>query len=147
MDYIILFLAAFGAATILPFYSEVVMLGLVTTQPDAWIWFWAVASVGNTLGALVNWWIGQYLLHYRDSKWFPFKGRSLETAQRWFNKYGVWSLLFAWAPVGGDAITFIAGMMRVRVVTFLILTFIGKSLRYLIVAAAAIGLDLQQYFI
>jgi membrane protein YqaA with SNARE-associated domain len=42
----------------------------------------------------------------------------------------VWSLLFAWLPIGGDALTFIAGIMRVRFSLFLLLTAIGKGARY-----------------
>ena len=51
-------------------------------------------------------------------------------AQRWFQKFGFWSLLLAWLPVGGDALTFIAGMMRVRFALFIALTAIGKASRY-----------------
>jgi len=144
LEYLILFLSAFGAATILPFYSEVVLVGMLVNQPDAWLWLWLVASIGNTLGAWVNWFIGLYMLHYKESKWFPFKGKALDTAQAWFQKYGIWSLLMAWAPIGGDAITFIAGVMRVNVWVFLLLTFIGKSLRYLILVAATLELGLLE---
>ena len=138
MDYLILFLSAFGAATILPFYSEVVLIGLLVAAPESWFLLWLTASIGNTLGAWVNWAIGKYMLHYKEKKWFPFKGRALDAAQRWFQKYGVWSLLLAWAPIGGDAITFIAGVMRVKLGVFLLLTLIGKSLRYLILVGATL---------
>lgn len=144
MEYLILFLSAFGAATILPFYSEVVLVGMLVAEPEAWFWLWLIASTGNTLGAWVNWFLGLYMLHYKDRKWFPFKGKALDTAQAWFKKYGVWSLLMAWAPIGGDAITFIAGVMRVNVWVFLVLTFIGKSLRYLILVAATLELGLLE---
>ena len=72
------------------------------------LWVWA--SAGNTLGSAVNWLLGRYLLHFQDRRWFPFKQDNLGIAQRWFQKYGTWSLLLAWAPVGGDALTFIAGI-------------------------------------
>jgi membrane protein YqaA with SNARE-associated domain len=144
LDYLVLFLSAFGAATILPFYSEVVLVGLIVNSPEQWPYLWLVASLGNTLGAWVNWFIGLYMLHYKEAKWFPFKGRALDKAQSWFQKYGVWSLLMAWAPIGGDAITFIAGVMRVNLGIFLLLTFIGKSLRYLILVGATLELGLLE---
>ena len=78
----------------------------------------------------MNWALGRYLLHFSDRRWFPFKPDSLGLAQRWFQRYGVWSLLFAWLPIGGDALTFIAGVMRVRFPIFLLLTAVGKSTRY-----------------
>ena len=129
--YISLFLTAFLAATILPAYSEIMFAGLLAAGYDPlalWVW----ASAGNTLGSAVNWLLGRYLLHFQDRRWFPFKQDNLGIAQRWFQKYGVWSLLLAWAPVGGDALTFIAGMMRVPFPLFFLLTGIGKACRYAI---------------
>lgn len=126
-----LFFSAFLAATLVPAYSELVLAGLVSAGHDPMaLWLWA--SVGNTLGSALNWVMGRYLLNFRDRKWFPFKPQNLGPAQRWFQKYGVWSLLLAWMPVGGDALTFIAGMMRVNFLLFITLTAIGKATRYAI---------------
>ncbi|MEM6579732.1 MAG: YqaA family protein [Pseudomonadota bacterium] len=129
--YLGLFASAFLAATLVPAYSELVLVGLVSAGYNP-LALWAWASIGNTLGSAVNWALGRYLLHYQDSKWFPFKPEKLGISQRWFQKYGVWSLLFAWLPVGGDALTFIAGIMRVRFGIFVLLTAIGKATRYAI---------------
>ena len=129
MGYAILFLSAFGAATILPFYSEIAFIGMLE-QGFAPFWVWLVATAGNSLGAAVNWVLGRYLTHFEGRRWFPFKPESLHRSQAWFQKYGVWSLLFAWLPIGGDALTFIAGVMRVRFGIFLALTTIGKGARY-----------------
>ena len=129
--YLGLFFSAFLAATLVPAYSEVLFAGLLTAGYDPLaLLLWA--SAGNTLGAAVNWALGRYLLHFQDRRWFPFRADSLGAAQRWFNRWGVWSLLFAWLPVGGDALTFIAGMMRVPFWLFFILTAIGKTARYAI---------------
>ena len=127
--YLGLFVSAFLAATLVPAYSEILFASLVATGYDPLtLWLWA--STGNTLGSAVNWVLGRYLLHFQDRKWFPFKEKNLALAQGWFQKYGVWSLLMAWLPVGGDALTFIAGIMRVRFWIFLVLTAIGKGARY-----------------
>ena len=129
----LLFITAFLAATLLPFYSEILVVTQFVNHPEQGLLIWLVASTGNTLGSVVNWLLGRYLLHYQDRKWFPFKKDQLTRAQNWFQKYGVWSLLLAWAPVGGDALTFIAGVMKVRFDVFFLLTFIGKGARYLFV--------------
>ena len=137
--YLGLFLTAFAAATLLPAYSEILFAGLLAAGHDAWL-LWAFATAGNTLGAAVNWALGRFLLRYRDRRWFPFRLDNLGRAQAWFNRYGVWSLLMAWAPVGGDALTFIAGIMRVRFWLFLLLAGLGKGIRYALVLAAVTGL-------
>ena len=129
--YVGLFLSAFLAATLVPAYSEIMFAGLAAAGYDP-LALWAWASAGNTLGSAVNWALGRYLLHFQDRRWFPFKPDSLAIAQRWFHKFGVWSLLLAWLPIGGDALTFIAGMMRIHFALFLVLTFIGKATRYAI---------------
>jgi len=129
VGYIILFLSALGAATILPLSSEIVFVGMLE-QGFVPFLVWLVATVGNSLGAAVNWILGRYLTRFETRRWFPFKPESLHRAQAWFQKYGVWSLLFAWLPIGGDALTFIAGIMRVRFSLFLLLTAIGKGARY-----------------
>lgn len=129
--YIGLFLVAFLAASLLPAYSELLFVDLLASGHDPLtLWLWA--SAGNTLGSALNWGLGRYLLHFQDRRWFPFKSDSLGRAQRWFQRFGVWSLLLAWMPVGGDALTFIAGVMRVRFSLFITLTAIGKATRYAI---------------
>jgi membrane protein YqaA with SNARE-associated domain len=131
-----LFASAFLAATVLPFYSEILFIKLLADGYDPAL-VWLVASIGNTAGSAVNWVLGRYLLHFQERRWFPFKIDQLGRAQRWFQRWGVWSLLFAWLPVGGDALTFIAGIMRVRVDLFLLLTGLGKAARYAFLLFAA----------
>lgn len=127
--YLALFGTAFLAATLLPAYSEVLFAGLLLEGYDS-LTLWAVASVGNTLGSAVNWVLARFFLRFQNKSWFPFREDRLERAQRWFRRYGVWSLLMAWAPVGGDALTFVAGLMRVNFWLFLGLVAIGKAARY-----------------
>ena len=140
--YLGLFLIAFLAGSLVPAYSEVVFAGLLATGADP-VLLWLSATTGNTLGACVNWALGRYLLNYRSRTWFPVNPGHLEKAQSWFNRYGVWSLLLAWAPVVGDALTFIAGVMRVRFPLFVLLTGTGKGVRYFVLLGIlAWGLDL-----
>lgn len=135
-----LFLSAFLAATLLPFSSEVVLATLYAVDQNNPVLLWVVATAGNTLGGLLNWWLGGYCLHWQDKRWFPFKRDDLTKAQDWFARYGKWSLLMAWLPLIGDPITFIAGVLRVRIGVFLILVSIGKGARYAVVLLAAYGL-------
>ena len=59
--YLLLFVSAFLAATIIPFYSEVMLYALIRQGESAWLLI-SVASIGNTLGAAVNWVLGRFLL-------------------------------------------------------------------------------------
>jgi membrane protein YqaA with SNARE-associated domain len=133
--YLILFWTAFGAATILPFYSEVVLVAMLQAGHDPGA-LWVAATVGNTLGAVVNWFIGWHLDRLLNSRWVPVTHEQLERARQWFHRYGYWSLLMAWAPVGGDAITFVGGIMRVRLSLFVLLVGIGKGVRYAVIILA-----------
>ncbi|MEZ5594130.1 MAG: DedA family protein, partial [Gammaproteobacteria bacterium] len=74
--------------------------------------------------------------------WFPIKQRQLDKASAWFQHYGVWTLLLSWAPIGGDALTFVAGLLRVPLGVFIVLVGLGKTARYAFViwtTQAAIG--------
>jgi len=62
----------------------------------------------------------------------------LKKAQRGFGRYGFWSLLLAWMPVSGDALTVIAGIIKVRLWPFLLLVGTGKTLRYVSVVYVAV---------
>lgn len=135
-DHLLLFASSFLAATILPFYSEVLLFALLRDGGDPYALV-ATATLGNTLGAAVNWVLGLYILRFRDRRWFYFSESQIARAQSWFHRYGVWVLLMAWLPIGGDALTLIAGIMRVRFDLFLVLVGVGKALRYVFVVYAA----------
>ncbi|MCA1792272.1 MAG: YqaA family protein [Desulfotignum sp.] len=127
-----LFGSAFFAATILPFYSEVVLFALLRQGGDPLLLL-LVATTGNTLGSLVNWWMGLYLLRFQNRRWFYFSPAQITRAQSWFQRYGYWTLLLAWLPIGGDPLTLVAGIMKIRLGVFLPLVAIGKGLRYVAV--------------
>ena len=133
MIYLSLFAISFLAATILPFSSELTLAGLVTTSNYDNLLLLIFASLGNVLGSVVNWILGFYSRNLSTKRWFPFKDKQIEKSSKWFNRFGRWSLLFAWVPIIGDPLTLVAGLLRVKFVEFLILVTIGKVSRYLII--------------
>ena len=128
--YLTLFLGSFAAATILPLSSEAAVAALIATREFDPAALWATASIGNTLGAILNWLLGRFCLRWKDRAWFPVKPPQIERAGRCFARYGVWMLLLSWLPVLGDPLTFVAGLLRVRFALFLALVFAGKAGRY-----------------
>ncbi|PTW51535.1 YqaA family protein [Rhodovulum kholense] len=141
LQLVTLFAAAFGAATILPFQSEVVFVGLQLAGQIGIGWLILVASIGNVLGAVVNYVLGRGIERFRHRRWFPASEAQLDRAQRWYGRWGVWTLLLSWAPFG-DAFTVVAGMMRTPVWLFVLLVTLAKTGRYAALAwatAAASG--------
>lgn len=132
-----LFLTAFLAATLLPLSSEAVLAALGNAEGFDITLLFVLATLGNTLGALVNWALGRFCLHWAGRKWFPFSPDQLTRAGERFGKYGIWSLLFAWVPLIGDPLTFAAGVLRVPFLPFLVLVGLGKGARYAAVILAA----------
>ena len=134
-----LFWSALLAATVLPGASELLLVGMLVEKVADPATLVAVAGIGNTLGSAVNWVCGRFLVVYRDRRWFPVPARELDRYANLFNHFGLWSLLFAWSPIGGDALTVIAGALRVPFGRFVLLVAIGKFARYAVVAAATLG--------
>jgi len=130
-----LFLNAFIAATLLPAFSELSFAALLAAGEGTPALLFASVTTGNILGATVNYWLGVRLVDFQDHKWFPFTPAQISHATARFNKYGKWSLLFAWLPIVGDPITLIAGVMRTEFRVFLILVTFGKAARYAVIWA------------
>lgn len=128
-----LFFSALLAATIFPAQSEAVLAGLSLTGDYNTALLIAVATLGNVIGAVINWLFGRYLEHFKNRRWFPVKETSLVKAAAIYQRYGVWTLLFSWVPFIGDPLTVIAGMLRTPFKLFLPLVTIGKLARYVAV--------------
>jgi membrane protein YqaA with SNARE-associated domain len=101
MEYLGLFAVSLLAATVLPAQSEVVLAGMILAERyHLWLLI-LVASVGNVLGSVVNWFLGRFIAHFEGRRWFPVKREQIAKAERWYQRYGYWSLLLSWAPVIG----------------------------------------------
>lgn len=122
--YLVLFVSSFIAATVLPGGSELVLVAVLHRHPEA---FWpavAVATAGNTLGALTSFAIGRMIPNRVHARWLDV-----------LHRYGYWALLFAWLPVIGDALAIAAGWIRLNPWLSMLAFAVGKGARYLLVAA------------
>ncbi len=140
MAYFLLFLSAFGAATLLPLQSEAVLLGLLVQDKYAVFGLILTASVGNILGSCVNWYLGLRIERFKDRKWFPVSEKNMLKAEKIYQKYGFWSLLLSWVPVIGDPITLIAGLLKEGFWRFLLMVSVAKTGRYIFIYLIFIGL-------
>lgn len=140
MTYFLLFISAFGAATLLPLQSEAVLVASLYQMPDsAWLLI-VVASIGNILGSCMNWYLGMKIEQFKHQKWFPVSSEKLQQAQHIYQKYGSWSLLLSWLPVIGDPITLIAGLLKENFWRFMVIVSLAKTGRYIFIYLLFLGL-------
>ena len=78
--------------------------------------------------------MGYFLTNLKDKKWFPIEKTQVKKAISWFSNYGKYCLLFSWVPFVGDPLTVVAGILRIRLLTFIIFVSIAKIFRYIMVA-------------
>jgi membrane protein YqaA with SNARE-associated domain len=135
-----LFIVAFMAATVLPAQSELLLGALLVGKIHSPVFLIGVATVGNTLGSCVNWWIGRYAERFKNRRWFPVSAETLTHYQLRYRRWGKWSLLLSWAPFVGDALTVVAGVMREPFISFVLIVGIAKLARYLVLAAVILRL-------
>ncbi len=130
------FVVAFVSATLLPMGSEPAVFGLVKLNPDL---FWAailVATVGNTLGGALSWWMGfgaeqAYVRLVRKER-----GTVHSRALLWLERFGAKACLLSWLPIVGDPLCAVAGWLRLPFWPCLGYMAIGKFARYLVMTSA-----------
>jgi membrane protein YqaA with SNARE-associated domain len=131
-----LFLLSFLASTLIPLGSEWLLVALIV-QGFAPLPVVLVASAGNFLGACTSYAIGFCGSAFLTARLLRMGQAERLRAERFFTRYGVWSLLLSWLPVVGDPLCVVAGMMKVGFGRFALLVVTGKAARYAAVAWAA----------
>lgn len=130
--YIGLFLASFLAATILPFGSEFVFVTLIAMGLDPWLCT-IIASVGNWLGGMTNYYLGKLGKIQWIEKYLKVKKEKVEKMQNWLQGKGAGMAFFSFLPVVGDLIAIALGYMRANVYVVNITMFTGKFARYVLI--------------
>lgn len=126
-----LFFASLLAATLFPTQSEAILSGLLLTKSySTWLLVF-VASIGNTLGSIINWAIGREIEKFHGQAWFPFKLTTLARAKAWYQNHGRWLLLLSWVPFIGDPLTVAAGIMKEKLSIFIAIVAAAKTARYI----------------
>jgi len=136
--YLGLFFFLFLEATILPLSSEVILSFLLLNDLNPIILV-SVATFGNVLGAFVNYSIGVWGSIFFIRKVLKISEDKFVKAKQRFQKYGVFSLFFAWVPVIGDPLTVVAGVLKINILIFFILVTSGKLIRYVIITYAILA--------
>lgn len=142
------FLISFISATLLPLGSEPTVFAAIKAAPDM---FWpliGMATLGNTLGGAVDYWVG-FVARRAMTRDKPVaallaaepvvrKDFAAERSSRWFGwleRYGSATMLLAWLPGIGDPICTLAGWLRLPFWPSVAYMAIGKFLRYLMMTS------------
>ena len=128
MTYLILFISAFASATLLPLGSEALLIYNIKEGFNIYALL-LIATFGNVLGSILNYYLGLKGEEYLVNKNLV-KEKYIDSSKKYFDRFGAFSLLFAWLPIIGDPITFIAGVLKYNFRKFLILVIISKFSRY-----------------
>ena len=132
MSYLYLFFIALLSGSLLPLGSEALFIYMIIQKYNLYLTlFWA--SLGNSLGGVVNYILGKKGEEFLERKNILDKNK-IAKAKNIFNKYGVYALFLSPLPIIGDPITFIAGAMRYPFKKFFIILLLAKSIRYFILA-------------
>ncbi len=132
MIYLVLFFSALISATLFPLGSEALLIYDIKQGYNLYFLIF-IATLGNSLGAVINYFLGLKGEEYLVKKNL-IKEKYIIKSKYYFDKYGGFSLLFSWLPIIGDPITFIAGTLKYDFKRFLILVVIAKFSRYLFLA-------------
>lgn len=131
------FVVALVSATLLPLGSEPAVFALVQLNPEL---FWPailVATLGNTFGGAISWWMGLGTHHAVDR----LRGRPSEVrALAWLKRFGPRACLLSWLPVVGDPLCAVAGWLRLPFWPCVVYMAVGKFARYLLMTTALLHL-------
>ena len=131
MEYLYLFINSFISATLFPLGSEALLIYYISENLN-YIYLLIVASIGNTFGSILNYYLGlkgeQYLINKKI-----LNNKKIQKYKKYFDKYGAYTLFLSWMPIIGDGFTFIAGIFRFNIRFFILIVFISKTFRYIFI--------------
>ncbi len=126
-----LFLGTFLSATILPLPSEAMLItALALGLAPVPVLF--VATAGNFLGGLTNYWIGYKANNPKMLRRFKINEDKIRTWEKRSNRWGYWLGLLSWLPFVGDPMVIVLGFLKVRFWPLSLMMLIGKFVRYLV---------------
>lgn len=120
------FIISFISATLLPMGSEPAVFAVIKSNPAIFWQVIIVATIGNTLGGMVDYGMGyaakQAFDRERESYWY-----------RWLQHFGAKTMLLAWLPGIGDPICTLAGWLRLPFWPSVFYMAVGKFARYILI--------------
>lgn len=128
-----LFIGCALSATVVPFSSEVLLSGALIAGYNVWTVV-VVASCGNTVGGMISFLLGWLCKWEWIEKYLRVKREKLDSMRSKVVRYGYPAALLTWLPFVGDIIAIAMGLMRMNPWLTAVLMFVGKFVRYAIIA-------------
>jgi Predicted membrane protein len=132
------FIVCLVSATLLPMGSEPAVFAVIAADNSLFWQVMVVATIGNTLGGVLNYWIGlgtrEAFAKERETRWFG-----------WLSRYGAKTMLLSWLPGIGDPICSLAGWLRLPFWSSVFYMAVGKFFRYLIMTTLLLHIP-QEYW-
>ena len=126
--YLGLFIGAFLAATLIPFSSDVLLVGLLAAGGDPVISI-VVATLGNWLGGMTSYWLGWLGKWEWLERWFGINRQKLESQKQRVDRYGSLLAFFTWVPLVGDVMAVALGFYRTDFKKTALLMLFGHGAR------------------
>ena len=129
LGYTGLFVGAFLAATVVPFSSDVMLVGMLAAGGNPYIAI-PVATVGNWLGGLTSYWLGWLGRWEWIERWLKVKRETLERQKSRVDRWGSWLALMTWLPFVGDVMAVALGFYKTDFKKTALFMLIGKGARF-----------------
>ena len=135
MLYLKIFFACFLSATVIPFGSEAYFLLLI--NESNFYGLILIASIGNTLGAILTYWFGWLTKWNFIEKYLRVKKSKVKSLDLVLQKYGSLMGFLCWLPIVGDVIAIALGVFKVSPIYTFMTMFLGKLFRYIVLGFLA----------
>ena len=129
--YLGLFLGSFLAATVFPFSSDVLLVGMLLAggNPVATV---VVATAGNWLGGLTSYWVGWLGKMEWLERWFRVRHETLERHRTKVERWGALLALMTWLPFVGDLFAIVLGFYKAPFIPSALWMLVGKGGRFIV---------------
>lgn len=129
LGYFGLFIGALLAATIIPFSSDFLLIGMLAAGGNVVLTV-IVASLGNWAGGMISYWMGHAGRWEWIERWFKVKRETLEKQKTRIDRWGAWLAFLSWLPLVGDLFALGLGFYKVNPWQVALFMFIGKTARF-----------------
>jgi membrane protein YqaA with SNARE-associated domain len=128
---------SFIESSFFPIPPDALLIPMVLAERRRWLRYALVCTIASVLGALLGYVIGAWLFDAIGRPILAFYGKedSFTQVADWYNAWGGWGVLFAAVtPFPYKVLTIFSGATGLNLVTFVIVSIIGRGFRFFLVA-------------